>query len=97
MLPNTVFENRQWDRWQTKFRIGHTKLTHDTILQGNNPQHVKTGEDTPLSIKLLLKERLSLNNRRLQLFGSTNKTMIQLLNDGDTTYGDTLYKFCYLH
>ena len=33
-----------------------------------------------------------LNNRGRQLFGF-NKTMKQLLNDGDTTYGDTLYEF----
>ena len=69
----------------------------DLIRHRSNPQHVKTGEDTPLTVKLILTKPLSLNNRRLQLFGSTNKTMIQLLNDGDTTYGDTLYKFCYLH
>ena len=65
----------------------------DTICQGSNPQHVKTGEDTPLTIKRILTERPSLNNIRRQFFGSTNKTMKQLLNDGDTTYGDTLYKF----
>ena len=67
----------------------------DTIIicQGNNPKHVKTGEETPLTIKLILTERPSLTNRKLQFFGSNNKTMKQLHNDGDTTYGDTLYKF----
>ena len=35
----------------------------------------------------------SLINRRRQFFGTTNKTMKQLLNDGDTTHGGTLYKF----
>ena len=61
-----------------------------TICQGNNPQHVKTGENTPLTIKHILTER-PLFNRKRQFFGSTNKTMNQLLNDGDTTYGDTTY------
>ena len=37
-------------------------------------------------------ERPSFNKRRRQFFGSTIKTMKQL-NDGDTIYGDTLYKF----
>ena len=63
----------------------------DTISQGNNPQHVKTGKDTPLTIKHILTECPSLNKRRLQIIGSTNKTMKQLLNDGDTSYGGTLY------
>ena len=53
---------------------------------------MKTGEDTPLTIKLILTERPSLNHRRRQFFGSTYKTMKQFLNDGDITYGDTLYK-----
>ena len=56
------------------------------------PQNVNTREDTPLTIKRILTERSSLNNRRRQFFGS-NKTMKQFLNDGDTIYGDTLYKF----
>ena len=65
----------------------------DTICQGNNPQYEKTGEDTPVTIKHILTEYPSLNNRRCQFFGSTNKTMKQLLNNGDLAYGDTLYKF----
>ena len=64
-----------------------------TICQGNSPQYVKTGDDTPLTIKRILTERPSLNNRRLKFFGFTNKTMKQILNDGDTAYDDTLYKF----
>ena len=65
----------------------------DTICQGNNSQYVKTGEDTPLTIKHILTERPLLNNRKRQFFASTNKTMEPLFNDGDTTHGDTLYKF----
>ena len=38
-------------------------------------------------------ERPSLNIRRRQFFGSANKTMKQLLNDGDTAYGGTVQKF----
>ena len=49
--------------------------------------------DTPLTIKRILTGWPSRNNRRRQFFGSTNKTMKQLLNGGDTTYGGTLYKF----
>ena len=63
------------------------------MCQGINPQHVKTGEDFPLRIKRILTERHSLSNKRRQFFGYTNKTMKQLLEDGDTAYGDTLYKF----
>ena len=65
----------------------------DTIIQGNNPQHVKTGVNTPLTLKHILTERPLLNNRKRHLFGSTNKTMKQILNNGDTTFSDTTYKF----
>ena len=51
------------------------------------------GEDTPITIEHILTEYPSLNNNRRQVFGTTSKTMKQLLNDVDTTYGGTLYKF----
>ena len=45
-------------------------------------------------MKYILTECSSLNNRRRQFFGSNKKkTMKQLLNDGGTAYGGTLYKF----
>ena len=69
----------------------------DIICQGNNPQHDKTGEDTSLTIKHVLSERPLLYNGKRQFFGSTNKMMKQLINDGDIAYGDTLYKFVYQH
>jgi len=65
----------------------------DTIYQGNNPQHLKTGEYTLLSTKYILTQCPSLNNRRREFFDSTNKTMKELLNDGDTANDGTLYKF----
>ena len=93
MLPNNVCENRQWERCLTRLRIGHSELTHGHYMSREQPQRVETGEDTPLTIKHIVTEYPPLNNRRLQFFCSTNKTMEQLLNDGDTTYGGTLYKF----
>ena len=42
------------------------------------PTYVDYGKDTPLTIKHILTERPSLNNRRRQFFGTTNKTMKQL-------------------
>ena len=94
MLPNTVCENRQWERCLTRLRIGHSKLTHGHYMSREQPPICEDcGEDTPLTIKHILTECPSLNNRRRQFFGTTNKTMKQLLNDGDTTYGGTLYKF----
>ena len=65
----------------------------DTRCQGNNPQLVKTGQDTPPTLKHIPRKRPSLNNRKRELFDSNNKTIKQLLNDGDTTFGNTLYKF----
>ena len=63
MLPNTVSENRQWDRCPTRLRTGHRKLAHGHIMSKEQPQNLKTGEDTPLTIKLILTERRSLNNK----------------------------------
>ena len=60
----------------------------DTMDQGNNPQLAKTIEDSLLTIKIIT-ERPSLNNRKLRVF-SSNKTMKQIFNDGETTYNDTL-------
>ena len=51
------------------------------------------GEDTSLTIKHILTEYPSFNNIKRKLFGSINKTMKQLLTDGDTAYDGTLYKF----
>ena len=51
------------------------------------------GENTPLTIKHILTDCPSLNHRRRKLFGTPNITMKQLLNDGETTRGGTLYKF----
>ena len=56
----------------------------NTVCQEDDPQHVKTVEDTILTIKYIVTVCLLLNNRRRQFFGATNKTMDQLLNDVDT-------------
>ena len=93
MLPNTVCENRQWERCLTRLRIGHSKLTHGHYISREQPP---TCEDTPLTIKRILTERPSPNNIKRQFFGSNIKTMKQLLNDGDTTYCDPLLNVpCY--
>ena len=65
----------------------------DTKCQGKNYQHVKIGEVISIKLQHNITERPLLDNRRRQFFGSTNKTMKNLLNNGDTTYGDTLDKF----
>ena len=84
MLPNTVCENRQWERSITRLKIGYRE----------QPSSCEDcGEDTPLAIKHVLTECPSLNNRRRQFFGTTNKTMKQFLNDGDRTKGGNFYKF----
>ena len=65
----------------------------DTICQRNHSQHVKTEDDTPLTINCILTKISTLNNRSRQLFGTANKTMRQILNDRGTGYGGTLHKF----
>ena len=91
--PNTVSENRQWEKCPIRLRIGHSKLTHGHYMSREQPPICENcAENTPLAIKRILTERPSLSNRRRQLFGSTNKNMKQLLNDRDTTYGCTLSK-----
>ena len=55
MLPNTVCENRQWERCLTRLRIGHSKLTHRHYMSREQPLACKDcREDTPLTIKHIL-------------------------------------------
>jgi len=42
----------------------------------------------------MLTECPAYNNVRQRYFGTGTKTMKQLLNDGDTSYDVSLYKFC---
>ena len=94
MLPNTVCENRQWEICQTILKIGHSKLAHGHSMSRVQPCSCENcREEIQPTIKHILTECASLNNRRRQRFGNTNKTMKKLLNDGDTTYGGTLDKF----
>ena len=92
LLPNIVCKKRQRERCQTRLSIGHSKLTHGHCMSREQaPTCEDCGEDTPLSIKHILTECPSLNIRRRQFFGTISKTMKKLLNDGNKTYGNTLY------
>ena len=63
----------------------------DTICRGKSLQHVKTGENTPLTVKRILTGSPLPNNRKRKFLGSTNKSIKQVLNDGDTIYGDNKF------
>ena len=61
MLPNTVRENRQWERCLTRLRIGHIKLTHGPYMSREQPPTCEDcGEDTPITIKHILGSALHL-------------------------------------
>ena len=93
-LPNSSCENRQWERCLARLRIGHSKLTHGHLMSREQPPTCEDcGEDFRLTIKHILSECPALNNKRRQFCGSANRTMKQLLNKGDTSYGGSLYKF----
>ena len=82
MLPSTVYGNRQWDRCLTRLRIGHSKFKLGHYMSREPPPICRNcGENTPLTIKHILTKCPSLNTRRRQFFGSTNKTM----NDSSAT------------
>ena len=92
-LANTVSGKRQWDRCPTRFRMDHSKLTHEDYISREQPP---TCEDTPLTIKRTLTERPSPSSIKRQFFGSNIKTVKHLLNNGDTTYFDPLLNvLCY--
>ena len=75
MLPYAVSENRQWDTYRTRLKIGHSKVKHGHYMSREQPQHVNTGEDSLLTIKRILTERPSLNKRTHQFFRSANKAL----------------------
>ena len=63
MLPNTVWENRQWDRCLTRLRIGNIKFTRGNYISREQLHTCEDcGEDTPLTIKHVLTECHLLNN-----------------------------------
>ena len=94
MLSNTVSEKPQWEACSTKLRIGHTKLTHRHYMSMEQlPSCEDCGEDTPLTIKHFLTDSSHLTIEDADYMALLKKTMKQLFNDGDTTYGGTLYKF----
>ena len=43
------------------------------VIDRNNPQHVKTGEDTPITVKLIPTKRPSLNNKYANFFALLTK------------------------
>ena len=92
MLPNTVSESRQWDGCPTRLMMGHCKFTYGHYMSREHPLTCEDWRRHHAKNKTHPNRKPSLNNTRRQLF-SSNKTMKQLLNDGDTPYGDTLYKF----
>ena len=65
----------------------------DIICLENNFQHVKTGENTILIIKIILTEFSPLTNIGHHFFSSAYKIMRQLLSDGHTSYDGFLFKF----
>ena len=67
--------------------IGHNKLTHGHFMSRKQPPTYEDCRRYPTNNKTYL------NRCPSQLFGSINKTMKQLLNNGDSLYGGTLYKF----
>ena len=76
MLPNTVCESRQGERCLTRLGIGNSKLTHGHYMSREQPPTCEDcGEDTLPTIKHTLTECPSLNNRRRQFLGTTNKTI----------------------
>ena len=93
-LPNSSGENRQWERCLARLRIVHSKLTYGHYMSREQaPTCEGCEEDFPLTIKHILSECPVLNNRRRQFLGSTNRTMMQLLNKGDASFSGSLYKF----
>ena len=94
MLPNTCKRESTKGKMLNKIEDRDSKLTHGQYMSSEQPLTCEDcGENTSLTVKHIPTENPSLNNRRRQFYSSTSKTMEQLLNDGDTSYGDTLYKF----
>ena len=72
-LAHAVSENRQWDRCPTRLRIGHIKLTHGHYKSREQPPTCEDcGEDTPVTKKCILTERLSLNKKKVSAQSGKN-------------------------
>ena len=94
LLPNTTCSNRQWERVLARLRLGHSKLTHEYLLDRSPaPTCEYCGEDTPLTIKHLLIECPQHRHRRLRAFNKPVLTLRDVLNHGDTGPTGPLSKF----
>ena len=74
MLFNTISENLKWERSPSRLRIGHNKLKPGHYMSREQPVTFEDcGKDTPLTIKHILRECPSLNNRKRQFFALPTK------------------------
>ena len=93
-LPNSVCQDRRWERTLTRLRIGHSRLTHEHLMTATAPPTCENcGEEVQVTIKHILIECPQYRTKRLRAFGSANLTLKHILNNGDTSVGGSLYKF----
>ena len=62
-LPNSVCQDRRWERTLTRLRIGHSRLTHGHLMTATAPPTCEyCGEEVEVTIKHILIESLNALN-----------------------------------
>ena len=95
-LPNSNCSNRQWERTLARLRLGHTRLTHNYLMNGgapNPPVCEECDRGTQLTVKHILTECDAYRNARLTAFRRTNVSIRSILKDGDTSVSGPLAQF----
>ena len=85
-LPDLSVVNRQWERILTRLRIGHTNVTHGHLMNGGTLPYC---DDclVPQTVKHIIVECPSHNEKRTRLFGKSNLTLQEVLIDGTLHLG----------
>ena len=83
-LPYSSCDTRQWERTLTRLRIGHSRLTHNFIMNRENPPLCDqcTG-DKALTIKHILIECPQHRYARIAAYGRPNLTLSDMLAKGN--------------
>ena len=93
---SSFHKSRAWERVLARLRLGHTKLTHEYLLKGENQPYCQDCI-VPLTVKHLLIECPSFQDQRRQLTQGNNGSPTELIHilgdDGPVQNMGKLHKY----
>jgi len=92
---DTTSENRRWEVRLARLRLGYTRMTHGYLMSqgGERPVCEECTDEARLTVKHVLVECRSYSSHRRRAFGREQVSLRKILNEGDTSFGGSLYKY----